>query len=60
MRKPLRHGRRFAAGRRVVGKSSHAVEQTGSGQGVRENELVPVAAKAALEIEEVREKGWSR
>ena len=49
MRKPLRHGRRFAAGRRVVGKSSHAVEQTGSGKGVRENELVPAAAKVALE-----------
>ena len=34
MRKPRRHGRRFVAGRRVVGKSWRVVEQTGSGKGV--------------------------
>jgi len=48
MRKPLRLGRRFAAGRRVVGKSSRVAEQTGSGKGVRASALGPATAKAAL------------
>ena len=34
MREPRRHGRRFVAGRRVVGKSSVVVERTGSAKGV--------------------------
>jgi len=51
MRKPLRHGRRFAAGRRVIGKISRVAEQTGSGKGVWETAVVPAAAKAALETE---------
>jgi hypothetical protein len=49
MRKPLSHGRRFAAGRRVVGKNSRAAEQTGSDKGVRENGLEPAVAKAVSE-----------
>jgi hypothetical protein len=49
MRKPLRPGRRFAAGRRLVGKSSRAAEQTGSGKGVWETAGVPAAAPAASE-----------
>ena len=40
MRKPRRRERRFAAGRRVVGKSSRVAEQTGSGKRVRESALV--------------------
>ena len=51
MHKPLRPGRRFAAGRRVVGKSSRAAEQNGSGKEVRENGLVPTAA-AGKEVQE--------
>jgi len=51
MRKPLCHGRRFAAGRRVIGKISRVAEQTGSGKGVWETAVVPAAAKAALETE---------
>ena len=46
-----RHGRRFAAGRRVVGKSSRVAEQTGSGKRVRESALVPEAAKAGAVVE---------
>ena len=49
MRRPRRHGRRFAAERRVVGKSSRVAEQTGSGKRVRETALVPEAAKAAVQ-----------
>src|SRR5215475_6047874 len=45
MRKPLRPGKRFAAGRRVVGKSSRVAEQTGSGKGVRASVVVPAVAK---------------
>jgi len=49
MRKPLHHERRFAAGRRVVGKNSRAAEQTGSGKGVGGTAVGPVAAPVALE-----------
>ena len=45
MRKPLRPGKRFAVGRRVVAKNSRAAEQTGSGKGVQERALGPVAVK---------------
>jgi hypothetical protein len=57
MRKPLSHGRRFAAGRRVVGKSLRAAEQTGLGKGVRENGVGPVAVPAASETVEGQESG---
>ena len=50
MRKPLRPGKRFAAGRRVVGKSSRAAEQTGSGKGVRKRALGPVAVKVGKRV----------
>ena len=49
MRKPRRHGRHFAAGRKVVGKSWRAAEQTASGKGEREAALVPEAEPAASE-----------
>ena len=49
MRKLRRHGRRFAAGRRVVDKSWRAAEQTASGKGEREAALVPEAGPAASE-----------
>src|SRR5262245_29821881 len=49
MRKPLRLGKHFAAGRRVVDKSSRVAEQTGSGKRGRESVLELVAARAALE-----------
>src|SRR5262245_51035933 len=49
MRKPLRLGKRFAAGRRVVGKSSRVAEQTGSDKGVRESALGPATAKPVSE-----------
>ena len=51
MRKPLRLGKRFAAGRRVVGKSSRVAEQTASGKRGRESVLGLVAAKVALQTE---------
>src|SRR5262245_14153718 len=51
MRKPRRHGRHFAAGRRVVGKSWRAAKQTASGKRGRENVLGLAAAKAALQTE---------
>ena len=55
MGKPLSHGRPFAVGRRVVGKISRAVEQTGSGKGVRENGREPATVKAASETAEGQE-----
>jgi hypothetical protein len=49
MRKPLRPGRRFAAERRAVDKSSRAAKQTGSGKGGRASASGLEAAQAALE-----------
>jgi hypothetical protein len=49
MRKPLRPGKRFAAGRRVVGKSSRVAEQTASGKRGQGSVLVPAAVKPVLE-----------
>jgi len=49
MRKPRRHGRHFAAGRKVVGKSWRVAEQTALGKGEREAALVPEAEPAASE-----------
>src|SRR4029453_16809151 len=50
MRKPLRPGKRFAAGRRVVGKSSRVAEQTGSGKRGQGSVLVPAAAKVGKRV----------
>src|SRR5262245_30541780 len=50
MHKPLRLGRRFAAGRRGVGKSSRAVAQTGSGKRVRASVLAPATAKVGKRV----------
>jgi hypothetical protein len=51
MRKPLRPGKRFAAGQRAVGKSSRAVVQTAARKRGRESVLVLAAAKAGLQTE---------
>lgn len=61
MRKPWRHGRLFVVGRRVVGKSWRAAEQTASDKGAPKTALVLEAAKAVSETEVVREtkgEGW--
>src|SRR5215510_8172307 len=52
MRKPLRPGKRFAVGRRVVGKNSRAAGQTASGKGVRESALGSAAAKVGKGVRE--------
>jgi hypothetical protein len=51
MRKPRRHGKRFAAGRRRVGKSSRAVEQGGAGKRAPETAVGLAAMQAASETE---------
>src|SRR5215831_570106 len=60
MRKPRRHGRHFAAGRRVVGKSWRAAEQTASGKREHESVVVPEAGPAAAESagDQEREEVW--
>src|SRR5215470_12388561 len=50
MRRPLRPGKRFAAGRRVVGKSSRVAEQTASGKRGRESVLGLAAAKVGKRV----------
>jgi hypothetical protein len=57
MRKLLRHERRFAVGRRAVGKRWRAVERTASGKQGRESALVPAAVLAASATAEGQESG---